>query len=115
MKDKQGEPEFKVINEKAVVVTDETLSKTFRLAGPEWEANPPVQPIPKEGRFSMDITNQMVKGAKVKVVNRGKESVDRGQLEEPPSESWTNRMARSFASTCFARGRDSRSWRVLPT
>ena len=34
----------------------------------------------------MDITNQMVKGAKVKVVNRGKESkltVDK--LEEPPS------------------------------
>ena len=86
MKDKQGEPEFKVINEKAVVVTDERLTKDFKLAGPEWEANPPVQPIPKEGRFSMDITNQMVKGAKVKVVNRGKESkltVDK--LEEPPS------------------------------
>ena len=41
MKDKQGEPEFKVAEEKAVVVTDETLSKTFKLAGPEWEANPP--------------------------------------------------------------------------
>ena len=86
MKDKEGEPEFKMVSEKAVVVTDDTLSKTFKLAGPEWEANPPVQPIPQEGRFSMDITNQMVKGAKVKVVNRGKESkltVDK--LEEPPS------------------------------
>ncbi len=56
------------------------------LISPTISFNPPVQPIPQEGRFSMDITNQIVKGAKVKVVNRGKKSkLTVEKLEEPPS------------------------------
>ena len=66
--------------------------------------NPPVKAVPSTGQFTMDVTNKIVKGAKVTVTNRGKDSeLSVGRIESPASGKLDKRLGKIVRVNMFRR------------